>query len=521
MKSQLLSAFLFLAALGFAPAVFAQIPPDCGGPVSQVPPAESCMEACAYCDFNGLQNTTEGFIANTAPPGFCGVVQNDQWIGFVAASAAPTFTLTPSNCLNGNGLEFALYESCSTPPLVCKPGQAGGGTTPLSISASNLTVGRHYYLLIDGYAGDKCNFNLTVSPSSPPPPMGSISPIQGPSNVCPGITVIYEVPQVTGSGFYTWSSPVPGIRFNGLPSPATIVAPEGRKVQVTFPVSFNGNLSMCVEASNACNKTGSKTCRTLQVQPIPMTNLPPILVCYEDGPLMPETIVLKSWLGCDSVVRQPVINKPLIQTNIGPRYICKGDSIVVCGKALKDAGPIQEVCQSYQGCDSLVVGYLNVLETAFQTAPYKPLLSCNTPELTLSVSTPLPVNIGIVWRSAQGLVLGSGKTLKVAQPGIYKVTATASLGGKNCVTAKEIKVSANFTQPAPLKTAKSGSLAAGGGSVELKAYSPTPDLLYQWIGPQGFISVSQIVQVTLPGTYKVTATHPLSGCTVMGTMEVK
>jgi len=518
MKCLLFYAILFCAALGFAPAVFAQIPPDCGGPPSQVPPAESCMEACAYCDFNGLQNTTEGFKANAAPPGFCGVIQNDQWIGFVAASAAPTFTLTPSNCLNGNGLEFALYESCAAPPLVCKPGQAGGGTTPLSISASNLTVGRHYYLLIDGYAGDKCNFNLTVSPSSPPPPMGSISPIQGPTTVCPSATVNYEVPQVTGAGFYTWRSPVPGVRFNGQPSPVTVLAPEGRKVQVSFPANLSGNVEMCVEVGNACNN-GAMRCRTISVQPIPPTNLPTIVVCFEDGPVIPQTIVLKSWLGCDSVVKQPVINKPPIQVNIGPRYICKGDSIVVCGKVFKDAGPIQEVCQSYQGCDSLVVGSLTVLETAFQTAPYKPLLNCNTPELTLSVSTPLPNNVGVIWRSAQGLVLGSGKTLKVTQPGIYKVTATASLGGKSCVTVKEIKVSANFTQPAPLKTAKSGSLAAG-GSVTLKAYSPTPDLLYQWIGPQGFISVSQIVQVTVPGTYKVTATHPLSGCMVMGTVEV-
>lgn len=66
---------------------------------------------------------------------------------------------------------------------------------------------------------------------------------------------------------------------------------------------------------------------------------------------------------------------------------------------------------------------------------------------------------------------------------------------------------------------KTGSLA-GGGSVQLKAHSPTPNLLYQWIGPQGFISVQQNPTVTVPGEYKVTAMHPLSGCTAMATISI-
>jgi hypothetical protein len=519
MKHQLLSAFFALAALGFAPAVFAQIPPDCGGPVSQVPPAETCMEACVYCDLIAAQGSTAGYAASAPPPGFCGVVQNDQWIGFLATSTAPTFVLTPSNCLNGNGLEFALYESCSAPPLVCKPGQAGGGTTPLSITTSNLTVGRHYYLLIDGYEGDRCNFSLTASPWVSPPPMGSISPIQGPATVCPSATASYEVPQVTGAGFYTWSSLVPGVRFNGQPSPVTVLAPGGRKVQVSFPANLSGSADLCVKAGNACN-LGQTRCRTVGVQPIPPTNLPPVVKCYGDSlpPGFHSTkIVLKSWLGCDSVIQQKVTVKPQIQTNIGARYVCKGDSIVICGKALKATGQIQMVCQSYQGCDSLIVGFLNVLETDFSVLPKRPVLNCANPQLQLTTTS---TSGATIWRNAQGQVIGSGNLCTVNKAGLYRVTKSISLGGEICSTVVDVKVTENFTQPAPLKIYKNGSLAAG-GSVELKANSQTPDLLYQWIGPQGFISVSQVVQVAVPGTYKVTAMHPFSACTVMGTVEVK
>ncbi len=245
MKSQLYTLFFFLAAFGFAPAASAQIS-DCGGPISDVPPADECLAACVYCDFSGLlQGSTLGYVANAAPPGFCSTIQNDQWIGFIARANSTTFTLTPSNCTNGNGLEFALYESCSAPPIACQPGQAGGGSTPLSITA-NLVPGRHYYLLIDGYAGDTCEYSISVSPMIDPPPTGNISPLQGLAKVCPGAGVNYEVPPVTGAGFYTWTSPTPGMLFDGKPSPADFAAPGGRKMNVTFPSNLSGNVQLCV-----------------------------------------------------------------------------------------------------------------------------------------------------------------------------------------------------------------------------------------------------------------------------------
>lgn len=524
MKNFLRTTSFLLVALGFVPAVFAQIPGDCGGPPADVPPAESCLEACVYCDFTGFQGTTEGYMANTAPPGFCGSLQNDQWVSFVAGSPAPTFTLTPSNCLNGNGLEFALYESCSTPPLICKPGQMGGGTTPLIITANNLTVGRHYYLMIDGYAGDQCSFNLTVGPpmAGLPPSLGNISPIQGPPKVCPGAIVTYEVPQVSGAGFYTWTSTTSEVRFNGESSPADFLAPEGRKVAVTFPVGITGNVNICVQASNACNN-GPKRCLTINTQPIPPTNLPPIVKCSEDslppGPHITK-IILKSWLGCDSVIQQKVTVKPLIQTNIGNKFICAGGAFTICGKEIKETGPIMEVCQSYQGCDSVVTGFVNILNPQFKvTLPPRLMLSCLQPEITLSIDSISPMAI-VIWRKNASMVAGVGKVLKVSKSGKYSATATISLGGTTCVFQRNFVVSENFTQPASIKISRSGSLASG-GSVELKAYSPTPDLLYQWIGPQGFISVSQVVQVMIPGTYKVTAMHPISGCTTMREVEVK
>lgn len=525
MKNFLRTTSFLLVALGFVPAVFAQIPGDCGGPPADVPPAESCLEACVYCDFMGTQGSTLGYAADAQPPGFCGTLQNDQWIGFVAGETEAIFTLTPSNCLNGNGLEFALYASCSSPPLACSPGQAGGGNTPRTLTVNNLVIGRHYYLLIDGYEGDNCGYTITVGPPMAcvvKPMVTTISPIQGPSVVCPGAQVTYEVQPVLYGGFYTWSSTTSGVLFNGKASPADILAPEGPKAQVTFPLGITGNVNVCVQASNACNN-GPKRCLTINTQPIPPTNLPPIVKCFDDS-LPPGTqiikTILKSWLGCDSVIQQKVTVKPPIQTNIGNKFICAGGAFTICGKEIKETGPIMEVCQSYQGCDSVVTGFVNILNPQFKvTLPPRLMLSCLQPEITLSIDSISPMAI-VIWRKNASMVAGVGKVLQVSKSGKYSATATISLGGTTCVFQRNFVVSENFTQPALIKISRSGSLASG-GSVELKAYSPTPDLLYQWIGPQGFISVSQVVQVTVTGTYKVTAMHPISGCTTTREVEVK
>jgi len=306
MKNQLLfSISLLLGCLSFSPLAFAQLPPDCGGPPTDVPPADDCMGACIYCNFNGLLSSTDGYAANVAPPGFCSTVENDQWIGFLAGSPSTVLTITPSNCTNGNGLQAALFAGCNQPPLLCEVGQQGGGSTPLVLNASNLIPGKHYYLMVDGYAGDQCDFSVSVSPTNIQPPMGKISQIIGPAQVCPGGTATYQVPRVYAAGAYQWMSMTSGVLFNEQPSPSMFIIPEGESVNMTFPSGITGNVSLCVTPANSCNM-GEMKCRTINVQPIPATNLPAVFFCQHDS--LPPGVKIyefkyKSWLGCDSLIR--------------------------------------------------------------------------------------------------------------------------------------------------------------------------------------------------------------------------
>ncbi|MBK9336157.1 MAG: SprB repeat-containing protein [Lewinellaceae bacterium] len=132
-------------------------------PVTTPAPANECPNVCIHCDLDGYMGSTAGYSGQT-PPGFCGTVENEQWLGFVATASSVTITATPSNCTIGNGVQLALYPNCTSNSIACNIGLNGGGNTPVSITAS-VVPGTNYYLLVDGYAGDQCNFIIDVTPA--------------------------------------------------------------------------------------------------------------------------------------------------------------------------------------------------------------------------------------------------------------------------------------------------------------------------------------------------------------------
>ena len=228
-------------------AAVAQLPAACG---SGAGPAIICNQACIFCNFDGYTGSTQGYPSGPATD-FCGTVENAQWIGFIAGDISATFTITPSKCNDGNGVQVALYEDCSKPPLACDKGEENGGMIPVSIKVP-LTPGHNYFLLIDGYAGDQCDFTVDVSPKEAvyEPPLGMVQAIQGKTEGCPGATFTYAVPPVFGAGAYIWDGP-PGTLVDSMAVPATILGSGGNIVQVTLG-DQSGNL--CVQAANSCEQ---------------------------------------------------------------------------------------------------------------------------------------------------------------------------------------------------------------------------------------------------------------------------
>ncbi|GAB4497219.1 MAG: hypothetical protein OHK0019_30430 [Saprospiraceae bacterium] len=244
------TALLLPLVLGLTASLYAQLPTPCG---SSSESSNSCENACIFCNFDGFtSNTSFGDSDGGDSVDFCGTLENAQWIGFIANTSTITFTATPFFCSDGNGVQIALYADCNSAPIQCNIGQEDGGNTPISVTGNNLNPGSSYYLLIDGYAGDNCNFSIDVSPDDAvfEPELGVVGEITGPTEACPGAVFQYSVVTVFGAGAYIWDGP-PGTLVNGDSVPAVVFGQEGALVNITI-----GNQSgpICVQAANACKQ---------------------------------------------------------------------------------------------------------------------------------------------------------------------------------------------------------------------------------------------------------------------------
>lgn len=520
-KLFLLSALLLSSRLSYA-----QLPPECG---PGQPPADDCSDACIYCNFNGYSGSTSGYTPGIAP-GFCGSIENEQWLGFIAGAGSATFTATPSNCTNGDGVQIALYAACGDTPVPngCNGGNDGWGNTPVSITPA-LTPGANYFLLIDGFGGDQCSFTITVSPPSAvqAPPIGNtIGNIQGPTLLCPGATATYTVPPVTNAGAYTWDVPA-GWLVNGQSPPVTEIAPGGNTVQITAGPTVGSSFQICVSAANSCYPDGPSKCKTVSVQNIPPTILPPVVICYEDAPYnLPwgeeatssgtYQTVIQSYLGCDSTVKQTVTIKQPLVTLLPTKTICKDQVYSVCGQDFSDAGNYTVVCESFQGCDSTINFNIIVLEPVADIQG-NTVLTCATPSLTLTAA-PSPAVTIFNWKNLAGQIIGNSNTLNVNAPGTYILTATMSGGGIQCFAADTVVVTGNNTPPT--LSASGGNINCAVSSIQLSTTTNAQSPTYVWAGPNGFNATIANPTATTAGTYTVTVTSTVTGCTATATATV-
>lgn len=116
-------------------------------------------------------NTSTTFTADL--PGnitseFCGSIENNSWFIFTASATTETFDFTSiSNCTWGDGVQAEVY-SFTTDVAGCCTGFTSvsncyNPATPTAgtVTASGLTIGNSYLLMVDGWAGDDCDFTIS------------------------------------------------------------------------------------------------------------------------------------------------------------------------------------------------------------------------------------------------------------------------------------------------------------------------------------------------------------------------
>lgn len=161
-------------------------------------------------DINGVNQpdgiNTGGIFGQGGPwgsgaPNYDVIINNNSWIKFTASSTTATLQVDIYDCWVGNypsgGLQMQIFEgnNCTNFVPVSNFEESSTGFT---ITANNLTVGNDYYLMIDGYAGDICNYTITAESGVQFPDIADVAPI------CDGQSVTLTAP--AGAVSYEWQN---------------------------------------------------------------------------------------------------------------------------------------------------------------------------------------------------------------------------------------------------------------------------------------------------------------------------
>ncbi|MBE7442808.1 MAG: T9SS type A sorting domain-containing protein [Flavobacteriales bacterium] len=151
----------FIAHVGCAPQ-------SCNG---NLPIADDCQNATQICTTNEYCGTNNGwytidaqytdtYIGNSQ---FCGSIENNSWLKFIADSTDVSLRIELTNCINTNGFQLVLFEgNCDSLTQVgtyCWNSISSGLNT---FNFNGLTKGKHYYLMLDGHAGNICEYTIKM-----------------------------------------------------------------------------------------------------------------------------------------------------------------------------------------------------------------------------------------------------------------------------------------------------------------------------------------------------------------------
>ena len=111
----------------------------------------------------------------------------------------------------------------------------------------------------------------------------------------------------------------------------------------------------------------------------------------------------------------------------------------------------------------------------------------------------------------------SSSSATVTHGGLYNLVATDPVNG--CNASKSVTVAENTTAPAAT-IGNTSPLSCTNQTVTLTANTTTANAGYLWVGPNDFVDVVAATTVNTAGTYILTVTDPVNGCTNTLTTDV-
>lgn len=262
MKNILLLLFITLSLISFAGGggsgggigTPTSPPPSCA---SNPAAGNTCATATPICDLNGYCGSTAASYTadywSELNSAFCGSIENNSFLIFTASATTLNFNVWLTSSSTGDGIQIMVFTAagnCSgavTSHLCWSPGTGTAG--PELLSATGLTPGNQYYIMIDGFAGDVAEYIIGVE-SGAEIPVDLASSISG-ANVCLGETIFLNA--TGGNGNYTWN-PVPGLS-----------ATSGANVNITPTAAGSYDFTVTSATGNALCPSSNQATATIEV----------------------------------------------------------------------------------------------------------------------------------------------------------------------------------------------------------------------------------------------------------------
>ncbi|HNX06394.1 MAG TPA: gliding motility-associated C-terminal domain-containing protein [Bacteroidales bacterium] len=462
-------------------------PPACAAnPIA----GDYCSTATPICNLNGYcGNTSATYTPVVSPTNstdedstplgnvFCGSIENNSWLSFVADSSTSVLNVFVSNCSTTAGIQMQVYTTtdCYNYTAVSNcwnPASVVSGT----VTSTGLVIGQTYYLMIDGNAGCVCDYIISAG-------AGVSSAINaGPdAAICIGQSITL---QGTGGATYAWT-PSTGL------SDTTIANPVATPT-VTTTYTVNGT-----STNNNCPTSDEVT---ITVNPYPTSDF------TVSSPNCNDNTATVTYTGTASPNANYAWNfssgNATPGAGQGPHQVSwtsPGNyniTLTVTENNCASTLTLNNAMVSDIGTDppeySDVICYGEANGTATVnpvdgSAPYSYLWSCNPPQNT--------------------------QTASHLSPGAYFVTVTDNVG---CLTYDTIMINEPDSLSMGLTFENESCLYNNDGSISLAINGGIPPYQYVWAG---LTQTSPDLSNLPAGSYSVTVSDS-NNCTLTATIPI-
>lgn len=462
-------------------------------------------------------------------------IENNSWIKFTASATTSNLKVVVGDCFVGGypagGLQMQVFSATNCNNFF-PVSNFEENSTGFTITAFGLTIGNDYYLMVDGYAKDICNYTIQALDGVAFPAI-----VASPTIVCAGSSSTLTAPSASS---YLWS---PG----GATTQTIVVTPD--KPSSTYTCVVGG----------ICGQQQTLT-KTIVMNPLPVISInsgTTIVNCgtqtttltasgantysWSTGNITssfttsPSTTTTYSVVGTNSVtgckntaaITVSVNPKPNVTAAASSNSICTGSSTtlngsgadtytwtnsVINGSAISPTTTTNYTVtgtNTLTGCTNTAAITVTVNSIPTTTVSTTGTITCVTPTINLN-STPVS-GASYTWTAPGGSSIFGGTANNQNAigegAGTYTLNVMSSAGCPFSVT-----VAANINTTTPTSSATGGTLTCSQTSTILVG-GPASGVSYNWSGP-GILGSNTTANVTatVAGTYSLITTSNLTGC---------